>query len=108
MNPYVLAFLVIGPVSFLAGLAVAYFLFAGRSSTPPNNQTLKELVMAVFAELQQPLADLTSAVEALPAKLAALEGAGAQDKADTLGAVLPALQSATDAINGVGATTTEG
>ncbi len=67
----------------------------------------KELSMAVFTELTQPLADLQAAAEALPAKVAAAVAAGdptsAADKADTIAAVTSGAAAAVAAINSIGA-----
>lgn len=110
MNPWIVAFATIAPLAFLAGFLISRFIVAGASSTPSislSDAQLKELAMAVFAELEQPLTDLASAVAALPDHVATAIGAGgaqaATDKADTINAVLPAIQAATDAMNAVGA-----
>lgn len=93
MSPFVQALLIVGPAAFLAGFLIRPFI------VPQPN--LRSIIMAVFQEFVQPLADLQAAVVALPDKIAAL--GNPQDKADTIAAVLPALQAATDAINGIGA-----
>lgn len=105
MNPFVLAFISIGPACFVAGIGLSHFLFAGKSSPPANNQTftLKDIAMAVYAEFEQPLADLNAAVAALPDKLASLGTEAALDKADSIAAVLSAVQGVTAAINAIGA-----
>lgn len=106
--PWLSAFVTIGPASALAGFLIRPFITGGKSSPPSLTLTddqKKELAMAVFAELEQPLADLAAAVTALPDNVATAVNAGgaaaAQDKADTIAAVVPALQAATDAMNDV-------
>lgn len=107
MSPWVLAFIVIAPLSFLAGFLIRPFIAPGASSPPQGSSlTLKDIAMAVFAELQPSLDALNAAADALPGKVAAAVAAGdpqtAQDKADTIAAVEAASQKATDAINAVG------
>ena len=106
MIPSVLAFVTIGPLMLVLGLGIGYILFAGKSSSPVviTDADLKDIAMAVYAELVQPLADLDAAVAALPGKIASLPGdpVAAQDKADTLAAVEQSVGAATTAINAVG------
>ena len=110
MTPLIIAFVTIGPVMLVLGLALGYFLFAGKSSPPVvlTDADLKEIAMAVYAEVQPVLDALTAATAELPAKVAAAVAAGgdpnaAADKADTIAAVESAAQGAVDAINAVGA-----
>jgi len=108
MTPFIEALIIVGPICLVLGLGLGYWLFGGgKSSSSPSILTdadLKEIAMAVFAELVQPLADLDAAVAALPGKIASLPGdpAAAQDKADTIAAVEARLASATSTINAVG------
>ncbi|MGZ6016747.1 MAG: hypothetical protein ACXWKM_13485 [Phenylobacterium sp.] len=99
MNPWLLAFSTIGAASFLAGFFIRPFV-AGFTLTKEN------ILMAVFAELQPPLADLDVAVAELPAKVAAAVSAGdrtsVQDKADTIAAVQSSAKATVDAINAIG------
>jgi hypothetical protein len=69
MNPFVVAFLTVGPICFLAG-------FLLRSALQPR----KDPAMAVYQELVQPLADLQAAVEQLPAKLQAASAASTRTR----------------------------
>lgn len=107
MNPWVLAFITSAPLAFLAGFLIRPFITPGASSSPDGQPlTAKDIAMAVFVELTQPLADLDAAVAALPDKVAAAVAAGdpatAQDRADTIAAVETSLGNATTAINAVG------
>lgn len=107
MNPWVLAFSVITPSAFLAGFLIRPFIAPGKSSTPAGQPlTPKDIAMAVYAELTQPLADLDAAVAGLPDRVAAAvakgDPAAVQDKADTLAAVETSLSDAVTAINAVG------
>lgn len=107
MSPWVLAFITIAPLAFLAGFLIRPFIAPGASSTPVGQPlTLKDIAMAVFAEVQPSLDALTAAVAELPNKVAGAVAAGdpqvAQDKADTVAAVNAAAQGAVDAINAVG------
>ncbi len=109
MSPWLFALLIVGPAAFFAGFFIRP-IFAGRTSSPPpvtfTDAQLKDFAMAVFAELEQPLADLATAVGELPAKVAAAVAAGdpaaAQDKADTIAAVQAGAAAAVDAINKIG------
>lgn len=98
---------IVAAFTFFAGLLIGAFISSGRSSTPLDQQTLKDIAMAVYAELTQPpLAALDAAFAALPDKVAAAVAAGspeaAADKADILTAVETSLAGATAAINAVG------
>lgn len=90
MTPWLFASFV-GPACFVAG----FFL---RPLLHPR----KDSAMAVYQEIVQPLADLQAAVDALPAKLAAANSAGAQDKTDTITAVTTGAAAAVAAINAIG------
>jgi hypothetical protein len=93
MSPWLLALITIGPVGFLTGFFVR-----------PLFQ--KETNMAVFAEISQSLSALDAAVQSLPDKVKAAQGAGdaaaAQDKADTIAAVQSGVAAAVAAINAIG------
>lgn len=111
MNPYVQAFVIVGPAMFLLGFFLRNFI-APAASSPAGvtltDEQLKGIAMAVFAELEQPLADLATAVAALPDKVAAAVAAGADpaaalDKADSIAAVQNGLDAAVAAVNAVGA-----
>lgn len=106
MNPWVLAFITMAPLSFLAGFLIRPFIAPGASSPPMGQPLTLEQFMSVFPEVQDKLAALTTAAGELPGKVAALVAAGdpvaAQDKADTIDAVNTAAQGAVDAINAVG------
>lgn len=110
MNPYVQAFVIVGPAMFLLGFFLRNFI-APAASSPAGvtltDEQLKGIAMAVFAEVQPDLDTLNQAVSELPAKVAAAVAAGAdpaaaQDKADTIDAVKKAAEGAVAAINAVG------